>query len=139
MLSEFLPIIEGYKKKGKHDILDMKMQGMRYSIASQIYKKRRKEIKVSIHDYATNNLLEVYRPLLDMEAENDNMFHHSEKFQGKRGWIDYNKSEKKYSIGILIADRLLILLDATKGASEDELRRAAAKIDFALLEKTYLR
>ncbi|MEP7233860.1 MAG: hypothetical protein ABI778_01070 [Ignavibacteriota bacterium] len=131
-LAGFLPSVSGYTAKGEPETMEMEMGGAKYSHASQDYSNGDKRIKVQILDYNyIAGLSAAYGMMMNMSMETNEESMHSEKFNGNPGWINWKKKSNDGTIGVVVADRIYVILEAENGASADELRSVAGSINYS--------
>lgn len=131
-LAGFLATPSGYTMDGNAKTMEMAMEGMKYSTAQGKYTSGEKEISVSILDYNhIAGLSAAYSPLMSMSMESDDESLHSEKFNGFPGWIDWKKNSNSGTIGIVVNDRIFVVVEASGGATLDELKAAANAVNLS--------
>src|SRR5438105_661052 len=131
-LGGFLPSVSGYTAKGEPETMEMDFQGAKYSHATQEYTNGDKTIKVSILDYNyIAGLTAAYSMLMNMNIETNEESLHSEKFNGNPGWVSWKKSSNEGTVGVVVNDRIFVVIDAHGGATLDELKSAAGSINYS--------
>ena len=132
MLAGFLPSISGYTAKGDPETMEMEMQGAKYSHANQSYENGDKRITVAIMDYNyIAGLSMAYTMAMNMSMETNEESMHSEKFNGNPGWIDWKKKSNTGTVGVVVNDRIFVVIEANNGASLDELKSVANNINYS--------
>ncbi len=131
-LAGFLPSVSGYTAKGEPETMEMEMQGAKYSHANQSYENGDKRITVSIMDYNyIAGLSMAYSAMMNMSLETNEESMHSEKFGGNPGWIDWKKKSNTGTVGVVVNDRVFVVIEANNGASLDELKSVASNINYS--------
>jgi protein involved in sex pheromone biosynthesis len=131
-LAGFLPSVSGYTAKGEPETMEMEMAGSKYSHATQEYQNGDKRIKVNILDYNyIAGLSAAYGMMMNMSLETNEESMHSEKFNGNPGWVDWKKKSNNGTVGVVVADRIYVIVEAEEGASLDELKSVANSINYS--------
>jgi len=131
-LASFLPTISGYTLQGEPETMEMDMSGVKYTNAVGKFKNGEKEISVTMFDY--NNiagLSAAYSTMLNMNMETNDESWHTEKINGFPAWIDWKKKNNEGNIGVVVNDRIFIIVEGRDGVSQDELKSAASAINFS--------
>jgi hypothetical protein len=128
-LAGFLPTISGFNAQDPEKA-SMNFSGTEYSSASQEFRNGEKNIKVSILDYNyIQGLSAAYAMAINMNIENGEELHHGEKFGNYPGWVDWNKKSNDGTIGIIVNDRIFIIVEGRSGVSLDDMRAVVSKLD----------
>jgi hypothetical protein len=131
-LITFLPDISGFTRDKEPEYMDMEMQGTKYSHASQRYIAGDKDIKISIFDYNyITGLAGMYSALLTMNMETNEELMRSEKFGGYPGWFDWHKNNNEGSVGVVVSDRVFVVIEGGKGVTDAELHSAANAVNYS--------
>lgn len=132
-LSGFLPKLSGYEPDGEPEVMDMDMNGVKYSHATSKYHGANgKEINVSIFDYNyIAGLTAAYMGMMNMNMETNDEAWHSEKIGGFPAWTDWKKKSNEGSVGIVVNDRVFCIVEGHDGATLDELKSAASAINLS--------
>ncbi|MDP4219755.1 MAG: hypothetical protein Q8916_03115 [Bacteroidota bacterium] len=131
-LAGFLPSVSGYTAKGEPETMEMDMNGAKYSHASQTYENGDKRIKVSILDYNyITGLSAAYSMMMNMSLETNDESMHSEKFSGNPGWVDWKKNSNQGTVGVVVGDRVYVIVEAEHGATLDDLKSVAGAINYS--------
>jgi hypothetical protein len=132
-LSGFLPKFSGYEPDGEPEVMDMDMNGVKYSHATAKYHGGDgKEINVSIFDYNyIAGLTTAYMSMMNMNMETNEESWHSEKIGGFPAWIDWKKKSNEGTVGIVVNDRIFCIVEGHDGATLDELKSAASGINLS--------
>jgi hypothetical protein len=131
-LAGFLPSVSGYTAKGEPETMEMEMNGAKYSHAMQSYENGGKRIKVSILDYNyIAGLSAAYSMRMNMSLETNDESMHSEKFNGNPGWVDWKKKSNQGTVGVVVNDRIYVIVEAESGATLDELKSVANSINYS--------
>jgi len=131
-LAGFLPSVSGYTPKGDPETMEMEMNGAKYSHAIQTYQNGDKRIKVSILDYNyIAGLSAAYAMMMNMSLETNDESMHSEKFGGNPGWVDWKKKNNQGTVGVVVNNRIYVVVEAENGASLDDLKSVANSINYS--------
>jgi hypothetical protein len=132
-LASFLPSVSGYTSKGDPETMEMEMNGAKYSHATQEYNNGDKRIKVAIFDYNfIAGLSMAYSAALSMNLETNDVSHHSDKINGFPAWTDWNKKNNSGSVGVVVNDRVFVVVESQgSGSSMDDLKSAAGNINYS--------
>jgi hypothetical protein len=99
------------------------MNGIEYSMASREFDNGTKHLKVTIADYNyLENLTAAYAMLTNFSSEDENELQHGEKFGSYPGWVTWHKKANDGEIGVIIADRVYLIVEGSGGISLDDLR-----------------
>jgi hypothetical protein len=137
VLAGFLPAsISGYEKKNPENT-DMSMAGMNYSVAKSDYISGDSKISVTIMDYNHNQgLAAAYSMFLNgFHVENDDEITESSKIGDYPGWISYKKKQNDGTVGVVVNNRIFVIIEASKASSIDDLKAIAQKVDLAGIAK----
>jgi len=131
-LAGFLPSVSGYTAKGEAETMEMEMAGAKYSSATQSYENGDKRIKVSILDYNyIAGLSAAYGMMMNMSMETNEESMHSEKFSGNPGWVNWKKKSNEGTVGVVVADRIYVIIEAEHGVTLDELKSVAGGVNYS--------
>jgi hypothetical protein len=131
-LAGFLPNLSGYTREGEPEVMDMDMNGVKYSHASSHYSNGNKRIDVMLYDYNYISALSAaYVGMLNMNMETNDAIFRSEKFGGHPGWFEWDKKNSDGKIGVFVNERVMCIVEAREGVSDEELRAAANSINFS--------
>ena len=131
-LAGFLPSVSGYTPKGEPETMEMEMAGAKYSHATQDYENGDKRIKVSILDYNyIAGLSAAYTMAMNMSMETNEESMHSEKFNGNPGWVNWHKKNNEGTVGVVVNDRIFVVIESHNGVSLDELKSVAGNINYS--------
>ena len=131
-LAGFLPSVSGYTAKGEPETMEMEMNGAKYSHANQSYENGDKRITVSIIDYNyIAGLSMAYSAMMNMSMETNEESMHSEKFGGNPGWINWKKKSNTGTVGVVVNDRVFVVIESSNGASLDDLKSVANNINYS--------
>ena len=131
-LATFLPTISGYTLQGEPETMDLKMQDAKYSIASGNFGNGDKDIKVTIADYNyISGLSNAYTGMKGMSIETNEQSLKGDRFSGFPGWINWNKKSNDGSVGVVINDRIYVIIDVSNGVTLDELKSVANSINYS--------
>lgn len=113
------------------------MAGMNYSLAKTDYVSGDNKITVTILDYNHNmGLSAAYSMFLNgFHVENDNELTQSEKIGDYPGWVSLKKRDNRGTVGVVVNDRIYVIVEATHVTSVDDLKAIAQKVDLAGIAK----
>ena len=133
-LAGFLPSVSGYSAKGEPETMEMEMNGAKYSHAMQTYENGDKRIKVSILDYNyIAGLSAAYGMMMNMNLETNDESMHSEQFGGNPGWVDWKKKSNSGTVGVVVGDRIYVVVEAQNGATLDDLKSVANSVNYSAI------
>ena len=128
-LASFIPSLSGFTAQ-EPEKASMNFSGTEYSSASQEFRNGGKNIKVGIFDYNyIQGLSAAYAMAVNMNIENGEQLHRGEKFGNYPGWIEWNKKSNDGTIGVIVNDRIFIIVEGHNGVSLDDLRSVMGKLD----------
>jgi len=131
-LAGFLPSVSGYSAKGDPETMEMEMNGAKYSNATQSYENAEKRVKVSIFDYNyIAGLTAAYSMMMNMSVETNDESLHSEKFSDYPGWINWKKKSNTGTVGVVVNERVFVVVEAQNGATLDDLKSVANNINYS--------
>jgi hypothetical protein len=131
-LAGMLPAVPGYTAKGEPETMEMEMSGTKYSHAMQTYQNGDKQIKVSILDYNyIAGLSMAYTAMMNMSLETNEESMHADKFGGNPGWIDWKKNSNEGTVGVVVNDRVFVIVEGRGGATADEIKSVANNINYS--------
>jgi hypothetical protein len=131
-LAGFLPSVSGYTVKGDPETMEMEMNGAKYSHAIQTYENGDKRIKVSILDYNyIAGLSAAYAMMMNMSLETNDESMHSENFGGNPGWVDWKKKSNQGTVGVVVNNRIYVVVEAERGSTLDDLKSVANSINYS--------
>ena len=132
ILVSFFPTISGYTLQGEAETVEMEMQSAKYSTATGTFQNKEKEIKVTVSDFNyIENLSAVFRGMSKVSVETNEESFKTEQFSGFPGWISWRKKGNDGSVGVVIDDRIYVLVDANNGVTLDELIAVAKSINYS--------
>ncbi|SRR5579883_606034 len=128
-LASFLPQLSGFTAK-EPEKASMNVQGTEWSSASQEFNNGDKSIKISILDYNyIAGLTAAYTMAMNINMENGEELHKGEKFGNYPGWVEWKKKANEGTIGVIVNDRVFVVVEGRNGVSLDDLRAALGKVD----------
>jgi hypothetical protein len=131
-LAGFLAAPSGYTLQGQPETMEMAMQGQKYSTAQGKYKSGEKEITVSIFDYNyIAGLSMAYTTMMNMSVETNEESLHSDKIAGFPAWVDWKKNNNSGTIGVVVNDRIFVVVEASGAATMDDLKAAANAVNLS--------
>ena len=134
-LSGMLPTPSGYTA---HDpsTQSLSMNGIEYSMASREFDNGQKHLKVTLADYNyLENLTAAYAMLTNFSSENENELQHGEKFGSYPGWVTWHKKANDGEIGVIVADRIYVIVEGSGGVTLDDLRSVANGMNLDAIAK----
>lgn len=131
-LAGFLSAPGGYTLEGQPETMEMAVEGQKYSTAQGKYKSGDKEITVSIFDYNNiSGLSMAYTTMMNMSVETNEESLHSDKIAGFPAWVDWKKNNNSGTIGVVVNDRIFVVIEASSGATLDDLKAAANAVNLS--------
>jgi hypothetical protein len=136
-LANFLPDLSGYTK-GSPEHVDMNMAGMNWSSAKSTYTNGDNRVTINIFDYNHQTGLAAAYSMYtagNLNIETDDEITRSQQIGGFPGWINWKKKTNNGSVGVIVGDRIWVVIEASKAGSIDDLVAMAQKIDLGGLSK----
>jgi uncharacterized lipoprotein YajG len=134
-LSDLLPNISGYTAS-EPNRQSMTIEGNEYSSAGKDYRNGEKLIKVSYYDYNNiQSLSAAFKMFRNFSLENETELQKSESIGAYPGWVNWKKKANEGQIGIVVNDRVYIVVDGRNGVTLDELRNVAKSMNLDALAK----
>lgn len=125
-LAGFLGAPSGYSLSGQPETMEMAVEGQKYSSVQAKYMSGEKEITVSIFDYNyITGLTAAYSMMMNMSLETNEESLHSDKIGNFPAWIDWKKNNNEGTLGIVVNDRVFVVVTGSNGATLDDLKSAA--------------
>jgi hypothetical protein len=136
-LSNFLPELAGYTKSNPEH-MDMNMSGMSWSSAKSTYTNGDNRVTINIFDYNHQaGLAAAYSMYTtgNLNVETDDEITRSQQIGGFPGWVNWKKKSNNGSVGVIVGDRIWVVIETSKAGSIDDLVAIAQKVDLAGLSK----
>jgi hypothetical protein len=131
-LASFLGTPSGYALEGTPETMEMAVQGQKYSSAQGKFKSGDKEINVSIFDYNyIAGMTAAYSAMMNMSLETNEESLHSDKIGGFPAWIEWKKTNNEGTIGIVVNDRIFVVITGSNGATLEDLKAAANAVNLS--------
>ncbi len=128
-LSGLLPDVGGFTA---HDpsTSSANFNGIEWSVASREFDNGPKHIKITLADYNyAEGLTAAYTMLANYSMEDENQIQHGEKFGDYPGWIEWHKKSNDGQIGVIVKDRIYLVVEGSGGVTLDDLRAVVGKIN----------
>ncbi len=121
-LAGFLPSLSGYTAH-EPSTSSANFNGVEWSSAEREFDNGDKTVKVTLADYNyVQGLTAAYSMLMNYSMEDENEIQKGEKFGGYPGWITWHKKSNDGQIGVIIGDRIYLIVEGSGGISLDDLR-----------------
>jgi hypothetical protein len=135
-LANYLPKLSGYTA-GNPEHMDMNSMGFSYSMAKSDYTMGNNKVTVTIFDYNHQAALSMaYSMFLNnYSMENDNEKVNSDQINGFPGWVDLKKKESRGTVGVVIGDRIYVVIESSNVTSTDQLESIAKSMDLSGIAK----
>jgi hypothetical protein len=131
-LAGFLGAPSGYTMQGNPETMEMAVEDQKYSTAQAKYNSGDKNITVSIFDYNNiTGLSMAYTAMMNMSVETNEESLHSDKIAGFPAWVDWKKNSNSGTIGVVVNDRIFVVIEASGGATLDDLKAAANAVNLS--------
>jgi hypothetical protein len=135
-LADYLPKLSGYDMKNPEHV-DMNVAGMSYSMAKADYTMGDNKVTVTIFDYNHQaGLAAAYSMFLNnysMETDEEKV--NSEQINGFPGWVDLHKKDNRGTVGIVVGNRIYVVIESSNAKSTDDLVAIAKSMDLAGIAK----
>ena len=128
-LSGLLPNPSGYTA---HDpsTSSANFNGIEWSIASREFDNGTKHLKVTLADYNyAEGLTAAYSMLANFSTEDENELQHGEKFGSNPGWVTWHKKSNEGEIGVIVGDRVYLIVEGSGGVTLDDLRAVVGQVN----------
>lgn len=134
-LSGLLPSPGGYTA---HDpsTSSANFNGVEWSIASREFDNGQKHVKVTLADYNyVQGLTAAYSMLTNFSSENEEELQHGEKFGSYPGWVTWHKKSNNGEIGVIVNDRVYLIVEGSGGVTLDDLRGVVGQMNLDAVAK----
>lgn len=129
-LSRFLSVPQGYALRAKPTMEDLELAGAHYSHVLVMYASGEKSITCSIWDYNyIVGLTGSYTPARNADIETDEEISHPDSVGTFPAWTHWNKKFHEGTLGVVVNERVYVILDAKRGATMDDLKATADHMD----------
>ncbi len=121
-LAGFLPNLSGFTAQ-EPETSSMTMSGVEWSTADREFNNGDKHVKVTLADYNyLQGLTAAYSMMENFSMENAEELQHGEKFGGYPGWVDWKKKANEGQVGVVLGDRIYLMVEGSGGVTLDDLR-----------------
>lgn len=125
----FLPNVGGYTAH-EPSTSSANMNGVEWSTAEREFDNGDKHVKVTLADYNyLQGLTAAYSMLTNFSMEDENEIQHGEKFGSYPGWISWHKKSNDGQIGVIVNDRIYLIVEGSGGVSLDDLRSIVGQMN----------
>lgn len=128
-LASFLPSLSGFTA---HDpsTSSANFNGVEWSTAERQFDNGSKHVKITLADYNyAAGLTAAYSMLANYSMEDENQIQHGEKFGRYPGWVTWHKKSNDGEIGVIIGDRIYLMIEGSGGVSLDDLRAIVNQVN----------
>jgi hypothetical protein len=73
--------------------------------------------------------------LANFSSEDENELQHGEKFGSYPGWVTWQKKANNGQIGVIVADRIYIIVEGSGGVTLDDLRGVVGQMNLDAIAK----
>jgi hypothetical protein len=134
-LSGFLPSVNGFTAH-EPSTSSANFNGVEWSTAEREFENGEKHIKVTLADYNyAEGLTAAYSMLMNFSMENENEIQHGEKFGSNPGWVNWHKKNNDGQIGVIVNDRIYLIVEGSGGVTLDELRSVVNQVNTDAIAK----
>jgi hypothetical protein len=134
-LASFLPSPSGYTGH-EPSTSSANFNGIEWSVAERQFDNGNQHIKVTLADYNyAAGLTAAYSMLANFSSEDENSLQHGEKFGSYPGWVQWQKKSNNGQIGVIINDRIYLIIEGNGGPSLDDLRAVANSMNLDAIAK----
>ncbi len=135
-LAGFLPSPSGYTGH-EPSTSSANFNGIEWSIAERQFDNGNSHIKVTIADYNyAAGLTAAYSMLANFSSEDENQLQRGEKFGSYPGWVQWQKKANSGTVGVIINDRIYLIVEGNGGPSLDDLRAVVNSINLDAIAKS---
>ena len=128
-LSGFLPNVSGFTAH-EPSTSTANFNGIEWAVAEREFDNNGKHIKVTLADYNyAEGLTAAYSMLMNFSMENETEIQHGEKFGSNPGWVNWKKKANEGQIGVIVNDRIYLIVEGSGGVSLDDLRGVVNQIN----------
>jgi hypothetical protein len=134
-LAGFLPSPSGYTGH-EPSTSSANFNGIEWSLAERQFDNDQKHIKVTLADYNyAAGLTAAYSMLANFSSEDENQLQHGEKFGSYPGWVQWQKKANTGTVGVIINDRIYLIVEGSGGVTLDDLRGVANSMNLDAIGK----
>ncbi|HET6401185.1 MAG TPA: hypothetical protein VFH95_07270 [Candidatus Kapabacteria bacterium] len=128
-LASFLPNLSGFTAH-EPSTSSANFNGIEWSTAERQFDNGDKHVKVTLADYNyAAGLTAAYTMLMNYSMEDENQIQHGEKFGNYPGWVTWHKKSNDGEIGVIVADRIYLMIEGSGGVSLDDLRAIVGQVN----------
>jgi hypothetical protein len=128
-LAGFLPNLSGYTAH-EPSTSSANFNGIEWSTAERQFDNGDKHVKITLADYNyAAGLTAAYTMLMNYSMEDENQIQHGEKFGSYPGWVTWHKKSNDGQIGVIIGDRIYLMIEGSGGVSLDDLRAIVGQVN----------
>jgi hypothetical protein len=134
-LAGFLPSPSGYTGH-EPSKSSANFNGIEWSVAERQFDNGDKHIKVTLADYNyAQGLTAAYSMLANFSSEDENSLQHGEKFGSYPGWVQWQKKSNNGTVGVIINDRIYLIVEGNGGPTLDDLRAVVNSMNLDAIGK----
>lgn len=128
-LASFLPNLGGYTAH-EPSTSSANFNGVEWSTAERQFDNGEKHVKITLADYNyAAGLTAAYTMLMNYSMEDENQIQHGEKFGSYPGWVTWHKKSNDGEIGVIVGDRIYLMIEGSGGVSLDDLRAIVNQVN----------
>ncbi|HZK76085.1 MAG TPA: hypothetical protein VFD13_04180 [Candidatus Kapabacteria bacterium] len=125
----FLPNLSGYTAH-EPSMSSANFNGIEWSTAERQFDNGEKHVKVTLADYNyAAGLTAAYSMMANYSMEDENQLQHGEKFGSYPGWVTWHKKSNNGEIGLIVGDRIYLMIEGSGGVSLDDLRAIVNQVN----------
>ncbi len=134
-LAGLLPNLSGYTAH-EPSTSSANFNGIEWSTAERAFDNGDKHVKVTLADYNyAEGLTAAYSMLANFSSEDENQLQHGEKFGAYPGWVTWQKKANNGQIGVIVADRIYLIVEGSGGVTLDDLRGVVGQMNLDAIAK----
>ncbi len=134
-LAGFLPSPSGFTGH-EPSTSSANFNGIEWSVAERQFDNDQKHIKVTLADYNyAAGLTAAYSMLANFSSEDENQLQHGEKFGSYPGWVQWQKKSNNGTVGVIVNDRIYLIIEGSGGVTLDDLRGVANSMNLDAIGK----
>ncbi len=135
-LAGFLPNPSGYTAH-EPSTSSANFNGIEWSVAKRQFDNGGKHINVTLADYNyAQGLTAAYSMLANFSSEDENSLQHGEKFGSYPGWVQWQKKSNNGTVGVIVNDRIYLIIEGSGGVTLDDLRGVANSMNLDAVAKS---
>jgi hypothetical protein len=128
-LKDLLPNVNGFTAH-EPSVSSANLNGIEWSVAERQFESGDKRIKVTLADYNyAEGLTAAYSMLMNFSMENEDELQHGEKFGSYPGWVNWHKKNNEGQIGVIVNERIYLMVEGSGGVSLDDLRNVVKQVN----------